>query len=119
MDKLMEILTSEYALNFWIPVIFLIVGAFTLIKPPAFRSNRGVATKRAMKAEDVWKYVHKVVGLLCIVFAVVLAITAYLTATIIGGTAGYLVQIAIEIAAIALLVPITNWLTDRKFDWNR
>ena len=23
------------------------------------------------------------------------------------------------LAAIALLVPITNWLTDKKFDWNR
>ena len=119
MDKLMAILTGEYALNFWIPVVFLIIGAFTLIKPPAFRSSMGFATKRALKNEKVWKYVHKVVGLLCIACAAVLGLTAYLTAVIIGGTAGYLVQIAIEVAAIALLIPIVNWFTDRKFEWNR
>lgn len=119
MDKLMEILTGESSLNFWIPLLFVLLGAFTLIKPPAYRSSMGFATKRAMKNEKVWAYVHRVVGVLCVVLGLVLGLTAWATASFIGGTAGYLVQIAIEVAAIALLIPIVNWFTDRKFDWNR
>ena len=113
----MAIITGEYALNFWIPVVFFLYGLILLLKPPAYQSRNGIATKRAMKNEKVWAYVHRAAGVVCIVFAAVLGLCAWATAVVIGGTAGYLVQIAIEVAAIAGLIPILNWLTDRKFDW--
>ena len=121
MDKFMAFLASEYFLDFWIPVLFLIYGLITYFKPAKYKAKGGVgfATKRALKNERVWYYVQRVAGLLCMILAVVLALTAWFTYTVIGGLTGYLIQIALSVAALAGLIPVVNWLTDRKFDWNR
>ena len=116
MDALMTLLTGDYAMNFWVPAVFFIYGAFVLIKPPRYKCG-GFATKRALKNERVWEYVHRVLGILCLVIAAVLGVSGWLTYTLIGGTVGFVVQIVLDVLALVLLAPIINALTDRKFDF--
>ena len=106
----------EY-LQFLIPVIFLWYAYKLYVKRPAYMDERGgFPTRRARENEEIWAYVQRVAGVVCFVMAIVLAVVAAVcTLVFAGSTVAYWVQIAIEVACMAALIPIVNAVTGRKY----
>ena len=103
-------------MQYLIPIAFLMYFYILYIKKPAYMDDKGFPTKRAKENEEIWNYVQRTAGLVCLVMAILLAASAFATkALIVEGNTAYYVQMGIEIVCIALLIPIVNVLTNRKF----
>lgn len=102
-------------LQYFIPLVFMGYAALLGFRKPAYKSDKGFATKRAMENEQIWNYVQKAASITCLVMGVVLFASAYAFERLIEGNAAYYAQIAVEVVGIALLIPIVNFITNKKF----
>ena len=109
-------MNTDMLLKYLITAVFLFYAWRLGIKTPPYRSDKGFATRRAKENEETWAYVQKCAGVICLVMAVVLALAAYLIGRFLEGTmTGMWLQIGIEVACIAGLIPLVNLFTRIKF----
>ncbi|MCD8002124.1 MAG: SdpI family protein [Oscillospiraceae bacterium] len=103
--------------SYLIPLLYLYF-AYRLIRHPApFGENGGISTRRAKESEEIWNYVQRTAGNYCLVAAVCTALIVYLIAENYEEVTGtvYWVQIGIQVASIALFLPVVNYQKNRKF----
>ena len=103
-------------MQYLIPLAFLMYFYILYRKKPPYMDDKGFPTRRAKENEEIWNFVQRTAGIVCLSMAILLAASAFLTkALITGGNTAYYVQMGIEIVCIAVLIPIVNALTERKY----
>ncbi|MGN1001659.1 MAG: SdpI family protein [Oscillospiraceae bacterium] len=107
----------ELLLEYMIPVLLAIYGLKFLIRTPPYKDKGGFATKRALKNEESWRFVHRTAGVCCLVFAAVIVGAGFVLEKVCGAdSAGaHFGQMGIEIALIAVLIPVVNLAARIRF----
>ncbi len=107
---------SQFA-AYIVPLLFLYFGAGFLFRKPKYKDQSGLSTRRAKESEEIWDYVQRIGGICCFVFAAVTAGTVYYINDTYGGAEGNLfwVEVGVNVACIALLIPVVNLITNLKF----
>lgn len=105
--------------TYLIPILYLYFGWSFLKKKPKYNDQSGFSTKRARESEEIWDAVQHIAGTYCVVAAIVIAAMVYFLRDLVKeNNTLFWVRVAVEVGSIALIVPVVNLVTNRKFPKN-
>ena len=100
---------EDFLRVYLVPALYLVYALFLLSNPPAKDSSRGMSFGRAKKSPELWKYTQKASGLYCLIAGAALIALVYFLHPV------FWLQVVIEVAVIAGMVPVVIALQNKKF----
>lgn len=104
-------------IKYLIPIIFLYYAYHLGIQRPGYGDDRGgFPTRRAKESEEIWNYVQRCAGIVCLVMAIVqFAATIVVDFLFPGNEAAYWAHMGLKLVCIVGIAPIVNIFTNRRF----
>lgn len=108
---------SDTILEYLIPAVLALYGIKFIFRTPPYKDKGGFPTKRALKNEETWRFVHLTAGICCLLFAAVIVGASLAIRHVCGGDTGKagFIQMGVEIVLVAVLIPVVNLVTRIRF----
>ena len=104
--------------NYLVPLLYIYFAFRYLRKTAPYMDKDGYSAGRAKESEALWKFAQRAAGLYCLTAGIVLALAAYLISACLDAETQqsvYWYQIGVDVASIALLIPVVNLAMNLKF----
>jgi len=103
--------------QYLVPVVFLFYAYRLYVKKPCFNDDRaGFPTRRARESEEIWNYVQRTAGKICFFMGLLLIVTSVISYVFFADNeVAYWIHMGIELVCIVVLIPLTNYFTNRKY----
>lgn len=100
-----------------VPAAFLWYAYSLLVQKPAFGdTRRGFPTRRAREKKEIWDYVQRCAGIVCVIMGVLqIAVTLLCNTVFAGQSAYYWLQFGLKGFGIVAIFPIVIFITNCKF----